>query len=180
LAVKAIAQFERTIISSGESKYDKVIAGKEVFTDEELDGFEIFFDIDEDVTQHAECGHCHNDPLFTTNEYFNNGIERVESLQDFPDLARGAITERDFDNGSFKVPTLRNIEFTAPYMHDGRFKTLDEVLDHYESGGHPAPNLGAVLRPLDLNTSNRAALLAFIKTLRDTVFLENSALSSPF
>ena len=180
LAVKAIAQFERTLISSGESKYDRVIAGEAVFTDQELDGFEIFFDINEDQSQHAECGHCHNAPLFTTNEYFNNGIDAVIAIDDFADLARGQVTGRRFDNGAFKVPTLRNIEASAPFMHDGRFVNLDEVIDHYATGGNPADNLGAVLRPLAITDTNRAALIAFISTLRDDAFLQNSAFSSPF
>lgn len=180
LAVKAIAQFERTLISSGESKYDRVVAGEAVFTDQELDGFEIFFDINEDQSQHAECGHCHNAPLFTTNEYFNNGIDAVESLADFTDLARGKVTGQRFDNGAFKVPTLRNIEFTAPFMHDGRFSHMEEVIDHYATGGNPADNLGAVMRPLSISEKNKAALLAFINTLQDEVFLQNPAFSSPF
>jgi len=180
LAVKAIAQFERSLISSGNSKYDRVIAGIDVFTDEELDGFEIFFDINEDQSLHAECGHCHNAPLFTTNEFFNNGIDQVTSLNDFKDKGRGSVTSLAFDNGAFKVPTLRNIENTAPFMHDGRFQTLDEVIDHYVSGGHPADNLGAVLRPLLLDTRNRAALKAFILTLQDDDFIENPSFSNPF
>jgi len=180
LAVKAIAQFERTLISSGQSKYDRVVAGTAIFTDQELDGFEIYFDINDDQSQHAECGHCHNAPLFTTNEYFNNGIDAVESLEDFDDIARGKVTGLRFDNGAFKVPTLRNIEFTAPFMHDGRFETIDEVIAHYATGGHPADNLGAVLRPLSITDANKAALIAFIKTLQDDDFLHNQAFSSPF
>jgi len=180
LTVKAIAQFERSLISSGNSKYDRVVAGTDVFTDQELDGFEIFFDINEDQSLHAECGHCHNAPLFTTNEFFNNGIDRVASLDDFDDEGRGKVTGLAFDNGSFKVPTLRNIENTAPFMHDGRFQTLDEVIDHYVSGGNPVDNLGAVLRPLSLNEQNRKALKAFIFTLQDDDFLKNPSFASPF
>lgn len=180
LAVKAIAQFERSLISSGNSKYDRVIAGQEVFSDEELDGFEIFFDINPDQSAHAECGHCHNAPLFTTNEFFNNGLDAVNSLSDFTDKGRGEITNIAFDNGAFKVPTLRNVEATAPFMHDGRFQTLDEVIDHYDSGGNKADNLGAVLRPLSLTEYNRSALKAFILTLRDEDFLQNPAHANPF
>ena len=145
LAANAIAQFERIMISSGDSKYDRVINGTDVFTDLELDGHDIFFDVNEDVTRHAECGHCHNAPLFTTNEFFNNGLDEVNDLKDFSDLGRGAVTDKLFDMGTFKVPTLRNIEFSAPYMHDGRFATLDEVIDHYVTGGKHADNLAPVL-----------------------------------
>ena len=141
-------------------------------------GRDLFFDDNPDVPD-AECGHCHAPPLFTTNEYFNNGLEEVESIDDFPDLGRGVITDR-FDNGKFRVPTLRNIEFTAPYMHDGRFVTLDEVLEHYNSGGHPAINVDQNIRPLNLNQEQLDALLAFMKTLSDTEFLNNQEYSNPF
>ena len=180
LAVKAIAQFERIIISSGNSKYDRVIAGLDVFSDLELDGHDIFFDINEDVTRHAECGHCHNAPLFTTNEFFNNGLDGVSSLTDFIDKGRGEHTGRLFDMGTFKVPTLRNIQHSAPYMHDGRFETLDEVIDHYVSGGNHADNLAPVLRPLNLNAYDRSALIAFINTLEDLDLINNPQLSNPF
>lgn len=180
LAVKAIAQFERIMISSGNAKYDRVIAGTEVFTDLELDGHDIFFDISEDVSRHAECGHCHNAPLFTTNEFFNNGLDEVGSLNDFTDQGRGEHTGKMLDLGTFKVPTLRNIEHSAPYMHDGRFSTLDEVIDHYVSGGNHADNLAPVLRPLKLSEYDRSALIAFIKTLDDLDFINNPLLADPF
>lgn len=180
LAAKAIAQFERSLVSSGESKYDRVVSGRSVFTDEELRGFDIFFDIDPDASRHAECGHCHNAPLFTTNEYRNNGLDEVESLRDFVDQGRGRVTGRVFDNGLFRIPTLRNIESTAPYMHDGRFQTLDEVIDHYITGGFHADNLGAVMRPLNLQEEDRRDLVAFIKTLADPDFMNNPLYSNPF
>jgi len=180
LAAKALAQFERIMISSGNSKYDRVINGTDVFTDLELDGHDIFFDVSEDVERHAECGHCHNAPLFTTNEFFNNGIDKVATLNDFIDPGKGLLTNRPFDNGTFKVPTLRNIEHSAPYMHDGRFATLDEVIDHYITGGNHADNLAPVLRPLILNDYDRSALIAFIRTLEDPNFLNNPLLSDPF
>lgn len=180
LAVKAIAQFERSLVSSGNSKYDKVISGVSVFTDEELRGFDIFFDIELDTARHAECGHCHNAPLFTTNEYRNNGLDAVQTLEDFADKGLGETTGRIFDNGLFRIPTLRNIEFTAPYMHDGRFETLDEVIDHYITGGFHADNLGAVMRPLNLTDEDKQNLIAFIKTLADPDFMSNPIYSNPF
>lgn len=180
LTVKAIAQFERSLISSGNSKYDRVIAGLDVFSDQELRGHDIFFDIDPDQSKHAECGHCHNAPLFTTNEYLNNGLDSVDDLLSFKDQGRGKVTGVLFDNGAFKVPTLRNIINSAPYMHDGRFNTLDEVIDHYETGGHIADNIGAVMRPLILSESDRQALIAFIATLQDDDFLNNPEFSNPF
>ena len=113
LAAKAIAQFERTLVISGNSKYDRVIRGEDVFTDEELAGFEMFFDLNP-LLPDAECGHCHNAPLFTTHEYLNNGITNAPDLRDFPDRGFGMVSGLDIDNGKFRVPTLRNIEFSAP------------------------------------------------------------------
>lgn len=180
LAAKAIAQFERTLISSGSSKYDRVAYGPEVFSDLERDGHDIFFDISEDVSQHAECGHCHNAPLFAIDEYRNNGIDQINDLTEFVDLGRGIVTNTEFENGMFRVPSLRNIQYTAPYMHDGRFNSLDEVIDHYATGGFRARNLAPVLRPLNLTDYNRRALMAFIATLQDDEFIQNPAFSNPF
>ncbi|MDG2448740.1 MAG: cytochrome c peroxidase [Saprospiraceae bacterium] len=180
LASKAIAQFERTLISSGNSKYDQVIRGDAVFTDQELQGHDIFFDIDEDINRHAECGHCHNAPLFTTNEYFNNGIQTPVGDNTFKDNGLGEISGNLFDNGMMRTPTLRNIFHSAPYMHDGRFETLDEVIDHYITGGHPTDNLAPVLRPLTMSDEDRAALIAFIRTLEDLDFINNPDHQNPF
>lgn len=179
LAAKAIAQFERTLISSGNSKYDRVQRQEEFFTDEELNGYIMFFDLGSGFPD-AECAHCHNAPLFTTNEYINNGIEDIQDLNDFPDMGRGAISAKVIDNGRFRVPTLRNLAYTAPYMHDGRFKTLDEVLDHYISGGHNQLNKDALIYPLKLSEEQRSDLKAFILTLTDPDILTNPAYQSPF
>ena len=176
----ALAQFQRTLVSSGKAKYDRVIAGEAVFTDQELQGHDIFFDINNDVTRHAECGHCHNAPLFTTNEFFNNGVQTPGSDGRFNDNGLGEFPDVSFDNGMFRTPTLRNIFLSAPYMHDGRFETLDEVIDHYITGGHQAPNLAPVLRPLDMNADDRTALIAFIKTLEDPDFINNPEFQNPF
>lgn len=180
LAAKALSQFERTLISSGNSKYDQVIAGSAVFTDEELQGHDIFFDIAPDISRHAECGHCHNAPLFTTNEFFNNGIQTPQGENTFKDNGLGEVTMQPFDNGMFRTPTLRNIFHSAPYMHDGRLQSIDQVIDHYTTGGHPTANLAPVLRPLTMSIDDRAALISFIKTLDDPDFLSNPAHQSPF
>ena len=129
LAAKAIAQYERTLISAN-SKFDQVQRGEASFTPDEAAGYAIFFDASEELPD-AECGHCHNAPLMTTNEFLNNGITLAKTTSDFPDLGRGGYTGNPFDNGKFRVPGLRNVELTAPYMHDGRFATLEEVVDHY-------------------------------------------------
>ena len=172
LAAKAIAQFERTLISSGESKYDKVIAGKAVFTDQELMGFDIFFDNDENLPD-GECFHCHNAPLLTTNEYINNGIDSSDNFEDFNDHGYGKVTGIQFDNGKFRVPTLRNIVHSAPYMHDGRFENLEQVLAHYNSGGKSSPNKHPLISPLNLTVEQIDAVLAFLHTLTDEPFIEN-------
>ncbi len=181
LAAKAIAQFERTIIS-GNSKYDRVVRGEEFFEDEEFNGWFMFFDVGGDLPD-AECGHCHNAPLFSTNDYFNNGLDAVSDLNNFKDLGLGAITKRRFDNGKFRAPTLRNIALTAPYMHDGRFETLEEVIEHYNEGVHYSDNVDPLLlKPggLGMNEQQKKDLLTFLHTLTDTSFVNNPTFQSPF
>ena len=168
LVAKAIAQFERTLMSSN-SKFDRVLSGKATFTEEEQAGYDIFFDASSELPD-SECGHCHNAPLMTTNEYLNNGITLAETTGDFPDSGLGAVTGNPFDNGKFRVPSLRNIELTAPYMHDGRFQTLDAVIDHYNSGGQYGPNVSPLIRPLNLTEVHKRQLIAFLKTLTDRKF----------
>ncbi len=179
LAGKALAQFERILISSGNSRYDRAIRGEVFFSNEELNGYEMFFDIGVNLPD-AECGHCHNIPLFTTNEYTNNGLQEAATLNDFNDVGHGAVTGDPFDNGTFRIPTLRNITLSAPYMHDGRFETLEEVIDHYNSGGKDSPNKDALVVPLGLTEKNKSDLLEFIKMLEDPEFNNNPAYASPF
>lgn len=179
LAQKAIAQFERIMVSGGGAKYDRVLRGEAFFTDEELEGYDMFFDISAHIPD-AECGHCHNGPLMTTNDYFNNGIEAASTLFDFPDKGRGLVTSREQDNGKFRAPSLRNIALTAPYMHDGRFNTLEEVLDHYNSGGHYSPNKNPLIYPLRLTDQQKSDVIAFLHTLTDTTYLQNPDLQNPF
>lgn len=179
LATKAIAQFERTITSSGNSKYDRVLRGEDVFTSEEFEGHDMFFDINE-LLPDAECGHCHNVPLFTTNDFFNNGFLPDLGGNQFLDNGLGGVTKRESDNGKFKAPTLRNILYSAPYMHDGTLKTLDEVLKHYNDGGHPSFNRDPLVKGLHLNPDQLNALKAFILTLSDEGPLVNPAYSNPF
>ncbi len=179
LAVKAITQFEQTLIS-GNSKYDDVVWRNEgEFTDQEEMGYELFKVETSQALGHPGCTHCHGEPQLTDNNYKNNGIEEVESLDDFPDIGRGAVTDV-FDNGLFRTPTLRNIALTAPYMHDGRFATLEEVLDHYASGGHSPEFSDVNIRPFDMTEEEKQAILAFLHTLTDTSFVNNPAFSNPF
>ena len=178
LVVKAIAQFERTLVS-GYSRFDRVVWMNEGwFTDSEERGKKLFFF--EPVTDHPGCSHCHFDPLFTDNSFKNNGLDSVGDLTEFKDLGRGGVNNNSYDNGRFKVPTLRNIDLTAPYMHDGRFATLEEVLDHYSAGGHNVINEDVNILPFALTEQQKADMIAFLKTLTDTDFINNPDFSNPF
>ena len=180
LATKAIAQFERTLISSN-AKIDRIARRFTDFTDQEYDGYGLFTNIG--TYPDAQCLHCHNSPFFTANNYFNNGLDSAANLTDFKDLGRGKVTININDNGKFRAPTLRNIELTAPYMHDGRFKTLEEVMDHYASGGHYALNEDPFIpqiKSINLTQKQKNSIIAFLKTLTDTTFVQNPAFANPF
>lgn len=184
LVVKALAQFMRTLVSSGTSKFDRKFLAKEIgvdFSEAEFNGFDMFFDIEGSPLPDAQCFHCHNTPLFTTNEYLNNGLQQAATLDDFPDPGRGAITGQRIDNGRMRAPSLRNVMLTAPYMHDGRFATIEEVLDFYNEGIHYAENLDEnLLLPMGLSPQMKADLIAFLHTLTDTAFVNNPAFQNPF
>ena len=178
LAARALAQFERTLISAN-SRYDRVMRGEAKFTALEERGKHIFFDTSEKLPE-GECGHCHTPPLFTDQTYMNNGLDEAPELSDFQDKGRGEKTGEYYDNGRFRVPSLRNVALTAPYMHDGRFATLDEVIDHYNRGGHPSENVDPKIRKLHLSDTDRLALKAFLKTLTDSSFVNNPEFRNPF
>ena len=166
LVVNALAQFERTLIS-GNSKFDKFLDYSASLSASELRGKEIF------TTEKGDCFHCHSYPLFTSNDFHNNGIDNEINLKN----GRFEVTNNINDKGKFKSPTLRNIELTAPYMHDGRFETLEEVIEHYNFGGHYSstidPNMKKVGIGLGLNDQDKLDLLNFLKTLTDTNFINN-------
>lgn len=176
LVVKALAQFERTLIS-GNSKFDKYLEGLVSLTPSELSGFNIFMD-----ESGGDCFHCHGDPfnpLWTDNLYHNNGLDAV-----FSDIGRGAVTGNPSDNGKFKTPTLRNLIYTAPYMHDGRFETLDEVINHYSIGLQYSSTISPLLKNVSsggvqLNPQDREDLKAFLLTLTDEEFVTNPKFSDP-
>jgi cytochrome c peroxidase len=179
LTVKAISQFERIIIG-GDSKYDRVEYGNNAaYTNDELDGRDMFFDADP-LTPDAECGHCHNGALITAQQYHNNGLDEAADLNDFADKGRGRVSNILFENGKFRAPSLRNIELTAPYMHDGRFNTLEEVVDHYNSGGHYSENIDPLIYPLNLNEKQKENIVKFLKTMTDTSYLNNPLVRNPF
>ncbi|WP_349267220.1 cytochrome-c peroxidase [Flavivirga aquatica] len=170
LVTKAIAQFERTLISSN-SKFDKYLLGETSLTAEELNGFNIFMD-----ETRGDCFHCHGsdkNPLWTDNIFHNNGLDTV-----ITDLGLGAITGDPADNGKFKSPSLRNLAFTAPYMHDGRFKTLNDVINHYSEGLKNSTTIDPLMKKVaqggvHLTPQDKADLKAFLLTLSDYEFINN-------
>lgn len=174
---KAIAQFVRTLISAN-SKFDRYLRGEEQLTEEELAGYVLFM-----TEEGADCFHCHGGggvPLFTTNLFYNNGKDTV--FEDPRD--RYHITGNPKDKGAYRAPTLRNIELTAPYMHDGRFATLEEVIDFYshdvKMSDHTHPLMHHAHRGgVQLTPIEKQQLLAFIRTLRDDEFLTNPTFSKP-
>ena len=176
LATKAIAQFVRTLIS-GNSRFDKHLRGEITLSASELNGFNVFM-----AEDRGDCFHCHgnaNNPLWTDNIFHNNGLDAT-----FTDLGLGAITGDPADNGKFKSPSLRNLKFTAPYMHDGRFETLDDVINHYSEGLVNSPTIDPLMKAINnggvqLSDSDKADLKAFLLSLSDDEFVNNPAFQSP-
>ena len=159
----ALSQFMLLIVSD-QSKYDRVIRNQATFTSAEIAGKEVF---------ENKCSTCHPAPLFTTFGYANNGLDTA-----FEDLGRGRISESSVDEGKFKIPTLRNIALTSPYMHDGRYQTLDEVLDHYDQHVLPSATLDPFFKQSDppgirLSPDEKEKLKTFLQTLTDYELLKN-------
>ena len=170
LVTKAIAQFERTLISAN-SKFDKFLLGELNLSPEELNGFNVFMD-----EAKGDCFHCHGsdkNPLWTDNIFHNNGLDET-----FADLGLGAVTGDPADNGKFKSPSLRNLEFTAPYMHDGRFASLDDVINHYSQGLKNSSTIDPLMKKADqggvgLTDKDKADLKAFLLSLSDYDFINS-------
>ncbi len=183
---KAIAQFIRTMISAS-SKYDVMYKFEngiqltsaetsvlQAISPSEWDGYDLFKNLNG-----ADCFHCHNGPLMRVKKYSNNGLDA-----NFTDLGRGAVTGNVEDYGKFKVPTLRNIALSAPYMHDGRFQTLDEVIEHYSSGVHISPTIDPLIEfanqgGVQLSAIEKKNLKKFLLTLTDSSFITNPAFKDP-
>ena len=152
---KAIATFERTVLS-GNAPFDKYKAGdKDAMSEEQVRGMGVFFN-------KAACDSCHLGFNFTDGSFVNIGIGMNQTS---PDLGRFMVSKKEEDKGAFKTPTLREIENTAPYMHDGSFKTLEEVVEHYNKGGIKNPYLDQRLKPLNLTDQDKRDLVAFLKAL---------------
>ncbi|NBX81020.1 MAG: cytochrome-c peroxidase, partial [Flavobacteriales bacterium] len=141
---------------------------------EEWAGYDLFKSLNG-----ADCFHCHNGPLMRVKKFSNNGLDAA-----FTDLGRGEITGNSNDNGKFKVPTLRNIALTPPYMHDGRFKNLDEVIEHYSSGVHISPTIDPLIEfagqgGVQLDAQEKYLLKKFLLTLTDLNFVNNPKFTDP-
>lgn len=173
---RALEQYLLTRVS-GDSKFDRAARGEEILTSEEQRGFELFqTEYDPRHEQFgADCFHCHGGTFFSDFAFHNNGLDQAESLRD---TGRAAITGRSSDRGRFKTPSLRNVAITGPYMHDGRFASLEEVVAHYSTGVQRSPTLDPNLAKhpangISLCSADQRALVAFLKTLTE-VSLVNS------
>lgn len=169
---RALEQF-LLVQTSFNSKFDRVAEGLEKFTDEEARGFVLFnTEYDPYHGQYgADCFHCHGGPLFQSQNFGNNGLD-----SEFKDLGLYQTTHRAGDEGKFAVPSLRNVAVTSPYMHDGRFQTLDEVIEHYSTGMKRSATLDPNLAKhpdggVPLSAADKKALIAFLRTLTDEKFL---------
>jgi len=165
--LKSLAQFTGLMISAN-SRYDKYMSGDDTFSVSEKRGLELF---------REKCASCHEEPLFTDNTYRNNGINPDTSLKD---KGRGAITGAAFDNYKFKVPSLRNVEMTYPYMHDGRFRNLQQVMDHYGRPEKYAANAAKEMYEIGkLSDQDKKDIIAFLRTLSDKSFIYDRRFVDP-
>lgn len=172
---KALAEFFTVMISSN-SKCDKFLQRTANLNNSEMNGFNIF------TTEKGDCFHCHSLGLFTDNKFHNIGLDsEFTSIN----MGRYNVTFKQADIGLFKTPTLRNIQLTAPYMHDGRYLTLEQVVEHYNSGVKQSNTLDPIMtKPskiygLGLTPTEKQDLVAFLKTLTDTTFTKNPLLQQP-
>jgi cytochrome c peroxidase len=157
--LKSISQFLLTL-TSATSKYDSVMQQKAEFTSQEMNGYNLF---------KSNCSSCHKEPLFSDFSFKNNGLPIDTFLND---EGRYSVTKKTEDLYTFKVPSLRNIEYTYPYMHDGRFKKLRQVINHYTDGIRHTSSLDPLLqKPIILTSNEQVDLIAFLLTLSDRAFV---------
>jgi cytochrome c peroxidase len=158
---QALASFVRTLVSA-DTSYDRFLRGDErALNPSARRGFALFFD-------KAGCFRCHPAGTLTNDGFFNDG-----SYVAGGDPGRKGVTNRTGDLGKFKVPGLRNVAVTAPYMHDGSLPTLEDVVEQYARGGRGGPNTDALIKPLDLTADEKADVVAFLQALTDEVFLRD-------
>lgn len=158
---RALGVFERTLIS-GNSKYDKYLKKEIDLTATEKEGMDLFF------SNKTSCSSCHSGFNFSNYSFQNTGL-----YNEYNDIGRMRFTKDSSDLSLFKVPSLRNIEVTGPYMHDGSINTLEQVVEHYNSGGHTNSNKSKLIKPLQLTKEEKQSLVAFLKTLTDEEFISN-------
>jgi cytochrome c peroxidase len=156
---KALASFVRTLVSAN-SAYDRHLRGDDTSFDEAAERGEVVF-----LSDRGGCFHCHPAGMLTNEGLFNNGTYAGGA-----DTGRQLVTGRSGDTGKFKVPGLRNVELTAPYMHDGSLATLEAVIDQYDRGGGGDPTTDPQIVPLSLTSEEKADLLAFLRSLTDPDF----------
>ncbi len=197
--VKALASFQRTLLS-GSSPYDRYLQGESgALSAQAKRGMELFFG------ERAECYHCHSGPHLTNSfrvkdsklqgmQFFNTGLYDLNGQGAYPPDNPGLaeFTGRPADQGRFRVPPLRNVAVTAPYMHDGSIATLGEVIDHYMAGGRNVtegpflgdgranPNKYPLVRPFTLTAEEKADLIAFLESLTDTAFIQDPRFANPW
>ena len=196
--IKAIAAFQRSLVSAG-SRYDQWLEGRTLLTPQELRGMQLFFG------EKAECFHCHgsfnfNDQIvharsrIVETPFHNTGLFNIGGTGAFPEPNRGVfeLTGQAGDMGRFRAPSLRNVEVTAPYMHDGSMASLAEVLRFYAAGGRHitsgpqagdgrlSPFRSELIARIDLSDEEQAEIVAFLKTLTDHAFLQNPRHANPF
>lgn len=180
----ALEQFMNSIVSNN-SKYDQYLAGEVELTESEERGrllFETEYNPFFPDKSGADCAHCHGGFNFENDDYMNNGLDADGQMEDF---GRENATEDPADRGKFKVPSLRNVAVTPPYMHDGRFQTLEEVIDHYNDGVQESATLDPAIattveQGLLLTDQDKEDLLNFLHTLTDYDYLSNPEYNSPF
>ena len=159
---RALAAYERTLVSKN-SKFDKFINGEIPLTKEEKQGFDLF------MSNKTNCSSCHGGFNFTRYKITNNGL-----YENYKDEGRMRATKNNKDLALFKTPSLRNIELTAPYMHDGSLTTLEEVVEHYNTGGKNHIHKDSLIVPLNLNKNQKLDLVSFLKTLTDSSFVQDN------
>lgn len=176
----ALGQFVRSLVSS-RSKFDRYLSGEIQLSEQEMKGYVLFT-----TEEGADCFHCHGGSgnlLFTTYDNLINGLDAPEAFTDPYDRFR--ITRQEADRGAYRVPSLRNIAYTAPYMHDGRFATLDEVIDQYSENVRLSPYISPLMHHaneggVQLTQAEKNCLKAFLLTLGDEEFIRNPDFSNPF
>lgn len=174
--LKSIAQFMRIIISS-DSPFDRWRRGEGQISEAAQRGFNLF---NAEIGEGGDCFHCHGTALFTDHQFRNNALDSV-----FDDPGLAGVTGDESDMGLFKTPTLRNVAVSGPYMHDGRFETLEEVMEHYNSGGVESPTVDPFMKGtgrggLNLTEREKQDIIAFLESLTDTTFLNEEKFSDPF